>query len=179
MKKIIIGAALLAGLALFLTLVMTPPKDWKRVYAWKPWYGGHAEFEFTGILRRNRRTEVFIDENGFWEFLDGQQIKGQGHISYARVPNCQYLLDRGSVNQTDLYIYSPTEIRRKKILGAEEVETYDQTSKCFRTLDNHLGSRVTIKGWTKQYTIQTPRVQIPVTILTPGEIRKATLQHRD
>ena len=179
MRRIFLVAVPVASLVLALFLSVASPREWDRIYAWKAWYRGHAEFEFTGLLRRNLRTDVFVGEDGSWEYLEGQPIEGSGHIFPAPVPECLYLLDRSSGRQTDLYVYSPKEIRRKTFLGIEEIETYDDASRCFRVLEELLGRSVTIRGWIREETIQTPMLPIPVRILVPGKIKAINLQGQD
>lgn len=162
--------------SLVFILVLASLGEWERVYKWKVWYGGHPEFEFTGLLRRNTRTEVFVKEDGSWEYLEGQPIEGRGYVSYAPVPDCLYLLDRTCHGQPDLYVYSPREIRRKTFLGTEEVETYDEASRCFKIFDRYLGRNVTIHGWTREETIRTPMASICVRVLVPGKIKDIDTQ---
>ncbi len=172
-KSCLATVVLMAALSVVLVVVtLASPREWRSIYKWEAWYGNHPEFEFTGLLRRNTRTELLVKEDGSWEYLEGQATGATGTIYHASAPDCLYLLDRGCRNQTDLYVYSPREVRRKTLLGLEEVKTYDTRSRCLRILEEYIGVNVTIRGWTREETLRTPKVTIDIRVLIPGKIKR-------
>ncbi len=145
--------------------------EWERIYGWKQWYLGHPTYVFSGTLRRNERTDVFVREDGHWEYLEGRPPRGRGYVSPARVPSCDYILDRTIHGQSDIYIHSPREVTTKNLLGIEEVEHYDETSRPIRILEKYNGKNVSIRGWTREEIVHTPTLSIHVQTIIPGKIK--------